>query len=192
MSNSGRAVERGALGVFKFFTWIIYALAVVAMIVLGFAFVLLMFGAKPTGFAETIYTLGSDFMNPFKGMITPTPTGGGGVLAWSILIAIAAYAVLAWVLGMILGAISRAIYKTKRTPTPQTIASVPVQPPTTQPPSAVTPTTPPAARPAAPPAEPPQVDFAPAPEPAAAPAPEAPPAPAPSPQPPAAPPSSEA
>jgi len=187
MSNSGRAVERGALGVFKFFTWIIYALAILAIIVLAFAFVLLMFGAKPTGFAETIYTLGSDFMNPFKGMITPTPIGGG-VLAWSILIAIAAYGVLAWVLGMILTAISRAIYKTKRTPTPQTIASVPVQPPVNPPASAVTPVQPAAAQ------APPQVDFTPAPEPAApAPAPEpaAAPAPAPAPEPPAAPPSAE-
>ncbi len=188
MSNSGRAVERGALGVFKFFTWIIYALAILAIIVLAFGFVLLMFGAKPTGFAETIYTLGSDFMNPFKGMITPTPIGGGGVLAWSILIAIAAYGVLAWVLGMILTAISRAIYKTKRTPTPQTIASVPVQPPVNPPASAVTPVQPAAAQ------APPQVDFTPAPEPAApAPAPEpaAAPAPAPTPEPPAAPPSAE-
>ena len=187
MSNSGRAVERGALGVFKFVTWIIYALAIAAMIVLAFAFVLLMFGAKPTGFAETIYTFGSEFMDPFKGMIMPTPIGGDGVLAWSILIAIAAYGVLAWILGMILSAISRAIYKTKRAPTPQTIASVPVQPPTTPPQSAVTPVQPPATQ------APPQVDFTPAPEPAApapAPAPEQA-APAPAPEPPTAPPSAD-
>jgi uncharacterized protein YggT (Ycf19 family) len=180
MSNTGRSVERGALGVFKFFTWIIYALAIAAIIVLAFAFVLLMFGAKPTGFAETIYNLGNGFMNPFKGMITPTPIGGG-VLAWSILIAIAAYAVLAWILGMILAAISRAIYKTKRTPTPPTIASVPVQPPVNQPQSAVTPAQPTATQ------APPRVDFTPTSE-TAAPAP----APAPEPEPPAAPPSTEA
>ena len=130
-------------------------------------------------------------MDPFKGMITPTPTGGGGVLAWSILIAIAAYAVLAWVLGMILGAISRAIYKTRRTPTPQTIASVPCSRLRR---SRHRRSRPLLRRPRSPqrPAEPPQVDFAPAPEPSAAPAPEAPAAPAPTTQPPAAPPSSEA
>lgn len=126
MSQTGKAVERGVLDIFKIITWIIYALAVIAIVVLGFAFVLLMLGAKPVGFAETIYNLAEIFLAPpFRGMITPTPLGGGSVISWNILIAIVVYALLAWILGAILDWLSRKIRKTRVPETPP-VAAAPV------------------------------------------------------------------
>ncbi len=160
MSDSGHRAKRGALNVFKVITWIVYALAVAAIIVLAFAFVLLMFAAKPTaGFAEFVYRIAAEFMDLFKGMITPTKLDNGGVIAWSMLVAIAAYAVLAWLVGMALDAISRAIYKTKRPPAPQqavqppAAAMTPPAPASPVEPAAPAPEAPATAEPAAPASE---------------------------------------
>lgn len=115
-----------AYKVIKFVSWLVYAVVTFAIIVIAFGFFLLMFGAKPTGFAETIYTVGSDFMNPFKGMIPPTTLENGGAISWNALFAIAAYAVLAAIMGSLVRWSGR---RAKR-------ASVPVAPVQTRPPAA--------------------------------------------------------
>lgn len=63
--------------------------------VLIFRFLLLMFGANPnSGFADLIYTLSHPFALPFLNLFTST-RGGGIVVEWSTLIAMAVYPLIA-------------------------------------------------------------------------------------------------
>jgi uncharacterized protein YggT (Ycf19 family) len=88
--------------ILRAFVWVLYALAIVAIVALAFSFVLALFGANQTvPFAKVVADLTSRFMNPFQGLIPPTPTGKTGVIIWSALIAIAAYAVAAWILSLL-------------------------------------------------------------------------------------------
>lgn len=110
MADSAAAVT--GLKIFKALVWVVYAIATAAIIIIAFAFFLLMFNASTeAGFAEFIYNTGIRFADPFMGMIEPTELSGGGVISWSALIAIAAYAVLAWLVGSVLNAVSRRIYR---------------------------------------------------------------------------------
>jgi len=100
------AGERGALTVFKAITWVVYALATAAIIILAFGFVLALMGASAnSAFSAFIYEWSDVFLGPFKGMVAPTKTGTG-VVSWNALIAIAAYAVMAWLVGMVLDWVS--------------------------------------------------------------------------------------
>lgn len=88
--------------ILRVFVWVLYALAIIAIVALAFGFVLAMFGANTTvPFAQLVYDLTSRFMDPFKELIKPTKLSGTAFISWSALIAIAAYAVIAWVLSMI-------------------------------------------------------------------------------------------
>jgi predicted secreted protein len=110
MTNGSTKVT--GLKVVKFFVWLVYGLASAAIIVLAFAFFLLMFDANSgNAFAEFIAKWGEIFAKPFAGLITPSPLASGGVIAWSLLVAIAAYAILAWLVGMILDTVSSRIYR---------------------------------------------------------------------------------
>jgi len=116
MSDSPTAVT--GLKVLKAVVWIVYALATAAIIILAFAFVLLIFDADTSaGFGKFIADAGSFFATPFKGMIDPTELSNGGSISWSALVAIAAYAVLAAIVGAALNAISRRIYVDTRSST---------------------------------------------------------------------------
>ena len=118
------------LKILKGLVWIIYALATAAIIVLAFAFFLLLFDANTsTGFVHLVYTWGARFAQPFANIVTPTKLQGGGIIAWSFLFAIAVYALLALLLSSILNGISRRMYrkthprtvaKSDMTQTPQT------------------------------------------------------------------------
>jgi hypothetical protein len=109
---AARAATVTGMKIIKAVVWIVYAIATAAVIIIGFAFFLLIFNASTeAGFAEFIYNTGSRFAEPFAGMIEPVELSGGGVLSWSALIAMAAYAVLAALVGGILTAISRRIYR---------------------------------------------------------------------------------
>lgn len=112
------AGNRGAvagLSIVRAIVWLVYALASVAIIVLAFAFVLLMFDANPNNsFAVWITQWGSAFAGPFVGLIRPTPLTNGGVVAWSLLVAIAAYAVVAWLVGLLLGTVSGSLSRARR------------------------------------------------------------------------------
>ena len=110
MSDGSGAVA--GLKVLKAIVWFIYIVAGAAVIVLAFGFGLLLFDANPaSGFVEFIYGWSTLFAQPFAGMIAPAPLPSGGVISWSMLFAIAAYAVLAWILGAIMGSISARIYR---------------------------------------------------------------------------------
>jgi len=145
------AGERGALTVFKAITWVVYAVATAAIVILTFGFVLALMGASAnSAFSAFIYDWSDVFLGPFKGMIAPTKAGAG-VVSWNALIAIAAYAVMAWLVGMVLDWVSGRLAVARSTGRGSVVA-------------APTATTPPPARPAAPtPAQPPAEVSAPQP-----------------------------
>ncbi len=61
-------------------------------------FVLLLTGANPAaGFVQLIYQLSGVFMAPFR-LIFPSTAAGGSVIDWSILVAMAAYYLLFYLL----------------------------------------------------------------------------------------------
>jgi len=100
-----------SLTVLRAITWLVYAFAMAAIVVLGFAFVLALFGASSgAAFSELIYDTAEIFMSPFVGMITPTELASGGIVVWAALIAVAAYAVMAAVIGSLLGYVSRKLH----------------------------------------------------------------------------------
>jgi hypothetical protein len=93
-----------ALNVGKVIVWLVYAYVIFAIIVLAFAFFLLLFGANPeAGFAEWIYTTALRFMEPFAGLFEPTAVNSttGSVFDVSFLFAIVVYALLAWLIHMV-------------------------------------------------------------------------------------------
>ena len=159
-SNAGK---RGVLTVLKAITWIVYALATAAIIILAFGFVLAMLGASSeAGFSAFIYEWSLRFIGPFEGMVAPTKTGAG-VISWNALIAVAAYAVLAWLVGMVLDSISRSLGAARIASTaPVAQPPTPAQAPT---PAPVAPGPPPAAAPQPEPAAPTTAEPTPAPEP---------------------------
>ena len=112
----------GFLKFLKAIVWVVYAAATAAIIFIAFAFFMLIFDAnRSAAFVEFVYSWGAWFSQPFAGMIEPTKLPSGGVVAWSALFAIAAYAVLAWIVGAILNSISARLYRdTQRTVVGQT------------------------------------------------------------------------
>lgn len=67
-------------------------------ILLGLRFVLKLIGANPeSGFAVLIYGITSIFVAPFTALVG-TPTAGGSIFEFTTLIAMAIYALLAWVI----------------------------------------------------------------------------------------------
>jgi hypothetical protein len=108
---SANKVEVEGLKFMKVLVWIVYALASAAAIILAFAFFLLLLDASTkSSFVEFIYSWGKLFAQPFVGMLESTKLANGGVISWSALFAIAAYSVVAWIVGGALNAISRSIY----------------------------------------------------------------------------------
>ena len=96
--------------VLKAITWLVYAIATAAIIFLAFGFVLHALGANPAqSFAAFIFKWYDVFLGPFKGMVARTQLGGIAYLSWNALIGIAAYAILAWLVGVVLDWISRRI-----------------------------------------------------------------------------------
>ena len=92
---------------------IVYIYAVAAMITIAFGFFLLLFGASPdASFSGWIYTTAAGFMEPFSGMFSPTQWGdGAGTISIAALFAIAAYAVLAWLVHMLYESIRHQLWK---------------------------------------------------------------------------------
>ena len=132
---AGSAAERGFLTVLKIITWIVYVLAFAATIILAFGFVLAMLGASPTApFSAFIFKWSLRFMGPFAGMIPSTPLANGGAIVWNGLVAIFAYMVVAWIVGLALSAVSRrlnverAAVSQPRTPQQPTASAAPAQP----------------------------------------------------------------
>lgn len=89
--------------------WIVYAYVVVTEAVLGLGFLLLLFGANPdASFVAWVYRSLERAMEPFRGMFTPIELGlsgndeVGAVLDTSVLFAMLAYAVAAWLVSWLL------------------------------------------------------------------------------------------
>ena len=168
---SDGTAQVGILKVLRAIVWIVYALAVAAVIVLAFAFFLLMFNASTNApFVAFVYKTAARFSEPFVGMIKPTKLTNGGQISWSALFAIAAYAVLAWLFGIVIDSISRSIGRRSRAraTVPSTApATSPAQVPAASGQTAAAPSPQPSVQAGAsevqpPPAESPQVPAAPA------------------------------
>lgn len=84
---------------------------------LAIRFVLQLLGANPnSGFTAFIYGITAPFMAPFAGVFGQ-PALGGSVIEWNALVAIVAYALLAWVLAKVVwlvGGESRSGVRTSR------------------------------------------------------------------------------
>ncbi len=115
------------LKILRAIVWLVYMLASAAVIVIAFAFFLLMFDASAeASFVAFIYEAGLRFSQPFIGMLEPTELTSGGEISWTALFAIAAYSVLAWIIGSVLNSISRGI---SRRSAPPAVRSAPASSP---------------------------------------------------------------
>ena len=77
-------------------TYLVYAFVLVALVLLLFAFFLLLFGANPDApFAEWVYRGLGRVMAPFRGLFEPVPMDGRSVLDVSVLFAMIVYGLAA-------------------------------------------------------------------------------------------------
>ena len=96
-----------AWGVGRAIVWLVYAFAIVAIVISTIAFVLELFGADPnSGFAEWIYRSASRVTAPFRG-IFPPHVNGTSVLDVSLLFAILMYALFALLVSTLIDYIDR-------------------------------------------------------------------------------------
>jgi hypothetical protein len=145
MTNGVNMAETGLLKVLKAVTWLVYMIASAAEIFIAFMFFLQLLGANAAQpFVAFIYRWGSMFARPFKGIFPPTVLTGKAFINWNAIVAFAAYAVLAWLVGMALGAVRRNLRKQQSAMAaesapvnaPTAAPGQPVAPPnTTQPPT---------------------------------------------------------
>jgi uncharacterized protein YggT (Ycf19 family) len=99
-----RRVLRTSLILGKAVVWFVYVMAVFAIVVIAFRFVLLLLGANPdAAFAEFIYRTSGDFMQPFRALFPVKPVGQVGYVDASALFAIAAYGFFAWAVSLAVG-----------------------------------------------------------------------------------------
>lgn len=112
-----RQAEVAGLKIIKLAVWLVYAFAVTAAVVMGFAFFLLLLDANTKApFVSFVYDWGVRFAAPFAGMIEPVKLSNGGTLSWSALFAIAVYLIVATAVASGLNAVSRSIYRTENRP----------------------------------------------------------------------------
>jgi len=115
MSNATREAETGLLTALKAVTWVVYVFVSAAEIFLVFMFVLQLLGANANQtFVAFIYRWGGMFARPFNGIFPSTDLGKVGFIDWNAVVAFAAYAVLAWVIGLALGAVRRQMWHDQR------------------------------------------------------------------------------
>jgi uncharacterized protein YggT (Ycf19 family) len=102
--KSGRTL---AWGVGRAIVWLVYAFALVAIVISTLAFVLQLFGADPTSsFAEWVYRSASRVTAPFRG-IFPSHVNGNSVLDVSLLFAIIMYALFALLVNLLVDYVDR-------------------------------------------------------------------------------------
>jgi hypothetical protein len=129
MSNGANVAETGLLTVVKAVTWIVYVLVSAAEIFLAFMFVLQLLGANPgQTFVAFIYRWGNLFLRPFKGIFPSAQLGAVAFINWNALVALAAYAVLAWVIGLALGSLRRRLWKDRVAEVPEGQSAAGAQP----------------------------------------------------------------
>jgi hypothetical protein len=82
-----------------------YAFGVIEVFI-AIRFALLLFGANPAaGFVAFIYGVSSVFMAPFNAVFQ-TSTAAGATFEWSALVALGVYALVAWGIVALIGAVS--------------------------------------------------------------------------------------
>jgi hypothetical protein len=87
--------------------WLVYAFALVAIVIATLAFVLQLLGANPSsGFAEWVYRSASRVTAPFRG-IFPSHVSGNSTLDVSLLFAIIMYALFALLVHALIDYIDR-------------------------------------------------------------------------------------
>jgi hypothetical protein len=87
--------------------WLVYAFALVAIVISTMAFFLELFGANPSsGFAQWVYRSAARVTAPFRG-IFPSHTNGKSVLDVSLLFAIIMYALFALLVHTLIDYIER-------------------------------------------------------------------------------------
>ena len=102
-SNAPIAVARIA----RALTYLVYAFAIVTLVLLVLGFVLELFGANPDApFAEWLYRGLRRVMAPFRGLFEPVPLDGRSVLDPSLLFAMLVYGIVALALGGLIGWLS--------------------------------------------------------------------------------------
>jgi hypothetical protein len=75
---------------------IVYFIFGVIEVILGLRFVLRLLGANPeAGFVQIVYAISTPFMAPFEAVFA-TQQVEGAVFDWSVLLAMAVYALIAW------------------------------------------------------------------------------------------------
>jgi hypothetical protein len=85
---------------------IVYYVLGVIEVLLALRFVLRMLGANAhAGFVQFIYSVSAIFMAPFSAIFKTTATSGVK-LEWSILVAMIVYALIAWGIVALIGAVS--------------------------------------------------------------------------------------
>jgi hypothetical protein len=99
----------------KIVVGLVYVYTVLAMITIAFRFFLMMFGASPeAAFSDWIYTVSGRFMEPFQGMISIANPVGSSYIDVAALFAIAAYAIVAWLVHMLYEWIRHQLWKAER------------------------------------------------------------------------------
>jgi hypothetical protein len=103
-TKSGRTV---AWGVGRAIVWLVYAFALIAIVIATLAFFLQLFGANPSsGFAQWVYRSAARVTAPFRG-IFPSHVNGNSVLDVSLLFAIIMYALFALLVHVLIDYIDR-------------------------------------------------------------------------------------
>jgi uncharacterized protein YggT (Ycf19 family) len=99
-SNTLIAVARIA----RALTYLVYACAIVTVVLLMLGCILELFGANPDApFAEWLYRGLARAMAPFRGLFKPVALDGRSVLDPSILFAMLVYGIVAFALGGLIG-----------------------------------------------------------------------------------------
>jgi len=104
---TGKSSRTVAWGVGRAIVWLVYAFALVAIVIATIAFFLELFGANPSsGFTQWIYRSASRVTAPFRG-IFPSHAKGDSVLDVSLLFAIIMYALFALLVHALIDFIER-------------------------------------------------------------------------------------
>ena len=87
----------GYLKVSKIVVWAVYIFILIGIVALLLRVILLAFSANPdAGFANFVYNISSDYLQPFRGIFPPRDVGETGYLDVSAMFAIVVYMFLAW------------------------------------------------------------------------------------------------
>ena len=102
-----RSSRTVAWGVGRAIVWLVYAFALVAIVISTLAFFLELFGANPSsGFTQWVYRSAARVTAPFRG-IFPSHTNGKSVLDVSLIFAIIMYALFALLVHTLIDYIER-------------------------------------------------------------------------------------